>query len=120
MSRTYKNYSVNSMTCNLELKKNITFVSDFWLCENVSSRYIINSERGPAQLVKLQKKCVFNTLWNFSNVKVWRPIDGKHIRIQCPQNSGSSYFNYKYSAGKKFKFSHFGSCFTTKRFKLEI
>ncbi|KAL4126733.1 hypothetical protein QTP88_010942 [Uroleucon formosanum] len=43
------------------------------------------------QLKNIEKK--FYEKWNYPNCI--GSIDGKHIRVRCPKNSGSMFFNYK-------------------------
>ncbi|KAF0737158.1 protein ANTAGONIST OF LIKE HETEROCHROMATIN PROTEIN 1-like [Aphis craccivora] len=52
---------------------------------------IAMSEPTESSLTKVSND--FYEMWNFSNC--CGAIDGKHIRIVCPDNSGSLYFNLK-------------------------
>lgn len=47
----------------------------------------------PSDIDFRQKAEEFWKYWNFPNVIAG--IDGKHVRITCPNNSGSLFFNYK-------------------------
>lgn len=52
----------------------------------------------------------FHKRWNMPNCL--GPVDGKHIRIQCPPHSGSLYFNHK----KYFSMVLMASCDAVGRF----
>ncbi|KAH9359476.1 hypothetical protein HPB48_015896 [Haemaphysalis longicornis] len=54
------------------------------------------------------------TTWNFSNFTGF--IDGKHINIKCPPNSGTRYLNYK----KTFSTVQFGVCDAYYRDALDV
>jgi hypothetical protein len=49
----------------------------------------------PNPSVEMFKKIAeeFRSLWNFPNCI--GSIDGKHIQLKCPRNTGSQFFNYK-------------------------
>ena len=47
----------------------------------------------PTEAVFKEIASDFSTRWNFPNCI--ESIGAKHIRIHCPPNSGSQYFNYK-------------------------
>ncbi|XP_077485572.1 uncharacterized protein LOC144096626 isoform X2 [Amblyomma americanum] len=53
-----------------------------------------NFEPGPAQWEESAQE--FSRRWNFSHCV--GAVDGKHVQITAPPNSGSSFFNYKDAA----------------------
>ena len=55
----------------------------------------LNEEHMPAPTKESLKTISedFYSIWNFPNCL--GSIDGKHIRVQCPQKTGSMYYNYK-------------------------
>lgn len=62
-------------------------------------RSIINRLKTTAISEPTQEKWLeisqrFHERWNFPHVL--GAIDGKHVRIRCPNNSGSLFFNYKH------------------------
>lgn len=54
-------------------------------------QYIYVSEPTTKQYTDIAKD--FESIWNIS--KYVGAIDGKHVRIKCPANSGLMYHNYK-------------------------
>ena len=51
----------------------------------------LNSPKKPDDWCKVSEE--FNRVWNFPHCI--GAMDGKHVVIQCPENSGSTFFNYK-------------------------
>ena len=55
------------------------------------SHQYLNCPQTPEEWEKVAED--FATMWNFQNTI--GAVDGKHVAIKCPANSGSYYFNYK-------------------------
>lgn len=55
----------------------------------------LQPEHMPVPTVELFKRVAedFMETWNFPNCV--GALDGKHVRVKCPPNSGSMYYNYK-------------------------
>ena len=70
------------------------------ICETCSTLWIVLVENGFLKVpdsVVLWKNvaCQFEDMWNFPH---WvGALDGKHVVMQAPQNSGSDWFNYKHT-----------------------
>ncbi|XP_072169416.1 putative nuclease HARBI1 [Diadema setosum] len=60
------------------------------ICEEYGDETISNPTT-PEEWKEIANR--FGARWNFHNTI--GALDGKHIRIRCPPNSGSEYFNYK-------------------------
>jgi hypothetical protein len=101
----------NALSLNIYLQ---VFVNRYVLCspgrflQTGTFYYTLNNKRGceaiwkilvplhmagPTKEMLLSASNEFYQRWNFPNCI--GSIDGKHIRLKCPPNSGSMYYNYK-------------------------
>jgi hypothetical protein len=64
------------------------------VCEAIWKILVPLHMSGPTREMLLSASNEFFQRWNFPNCI--GSIDGKHICLKCPPNSGSMYYNYKY------------------------
>lgn len=65
-------------------------IKDVLIAIKMNMLYVIPS---PTKVQFEHNALEFERRWNFPNCLGC--IDGKHVRIQCPSNTGSLYYNYK-------------------------
>lgn len=96
--------SIQSIAWSYKLGKttvrNIIFETCEVLWRLLSPIYV--SEPTTSQYIDIEKD--FRNMWNIPNCV--GAIDGKHIALKCPPNSGSMFFNYK----KFFSIVLMGAC----------
>lgn len=85
--------SFRSLSFSFRMAHNTIASLVYETCQAIWDEFNTDHMPFPTEEMFLTISEEFFTEWNFPNCIGC--IDGKHIRIKCPPNSGSMYFNYK-------------------------